>query len=97
KLDGLNHRYVIIASCAMHVHVLVELPDFLPELKKVTGQLKRTASHAIRHSIPGRVWARDGNYEPVETIEHQRAVYDYLKRHKKAYVWTQKSGVFFNA
>ncbi|HCD34957.1 MAG TPA: hypothetical protein DER01_21300 [Phycisphaerales bacterium] len=96
KLDSMEHRFVIIASCAMHVHVLVELPDDGKLIRRFVGQLKRTASHALRNVSPGRVWARGGNHEPVVTRAHHRAVYDYLRRHDKAWVWTLKDGVFFN-
>lgn len=78
----------------MHVHVLVELPDDGKLIRRFVGQLKRTASHAIRETYPGRVWARGGNDEPVITRSHQRAVYDYLYRHDKAWVWTARDGVF---
>jgi REP element-mobilizing transposase RayT len=96
KLQKLGHRYVIIASCAKHVHVLAELPDDVPQIRRFMGQLKRTASHSLRDSIPGRVWARGGNFEPVETKAHQRAVFEYLLRHRKAWVWSEKTGVVFN-
>jgi len=96
KLHQLDHRCVVAACCAMHVHVLVELPDDLPEIKKITGKLKRSASTAIRDQMPGRIWARGGNYEPVKNKAHQRAVYQYILRHRKAWVWSYKSGQYYN-
>jgi hypothetical protein len=56
KLDQLNFRYVIIASCAMHVHLLVELEDYLPHIKKVTGQLKACYSRHVAWTHLGTRW-----------------------------------------
>ena len=96
KLNQLDHRFIVIACCAMHVHVLVELPNYLPEIKKIAGKLKRSTSVALQDKMPSRIWARGGNYEPVKTQSHQRAVYQYILRHRKAWVWSQKTGAFYN-
>jgi len=96
KLEQLNHRSIAIACCGMHVHILAELPECLPEIKNITGKFKRSASLALHDSLPGRIWARGGNYEPVKTQSHQQATYAYILRHRKAWVWSETTGEIYN-
>lgn len=90
KLKKLNHECLVISVAGMHAHIQVELPDDLSRIRHIIGQCKTVASHAIRDQLPGRVWARDGAYKPIDTIEYQRSVYTYILSQADAWIWSYK-------
>jgi hypothetical protein len=94
ELIRVEHRILVISVAATHCHVLVELPDDRKEIRRIIGECKRKASVAVRKKLPGRVWAHDGKYDPVNTQEHQRNVYNYIwNKQDEAWIWSFKDGV----
>jgi REP element-mobilizing transposase RayT len=93
EMARLSYRILAISVAGTHCHFLVELPDDRKQIKKIVGEAKRKASVAIRKEMPGRVWAHDGKYEPVDTQEHQTNTYFYIwnKQHD-AWIWSFKDG-----
>src|SRR5262249_18496164 len=78
KIQALGYRILALAVAGMHCHFLAELPDDLGQVRQIVGQCKWFSSHAVRARLPGRVWARDGAYKPVDTPEYQRNVLGYI-------------------
>jgi REP element-mobilizing transposase RayT len=90
EMNRLSHRILAIAVAATHCHLLVELPDDLKEIRKIIGECKRKASVAVRKHLPGRVWAHDGKYGKVDTVEHHRNTFNYILNQEGAWVWSYK-------
>jgi len=86
-LDKLEHRCLTLAVAGMHVHLLAELPVDLAATKKTLGRCKGAASHAIREVLPGRVWARDGDYKMIRDYQHQQRAYRYILDQDNAWIW----------
>ena len=88
RRDG--HRLLSLSVGGMHLHALVQLPLDLKLSKQIMGECKAVASHAIRATLPGKVWAHDGDFDRVTDPEHQRNVYRYILRHadEGAWVWS---------
>ena len=93
KLIALDHRILAMSVAGMHVHVLVELPSDLKAARKEIGLCKSASSHAIRKKLPGRVWARDGDFEPVDSSQHQQRVYRYILNQKGAWIWCYRDPI----
>ena len=89
-MKRLSHRILAISVAATHCHFLVELPDDLKEIRRIVGECKRRASMAVKKQLPGRLWAHDGKYKGVDTVEHQRNTYGYILKQKDAWVWSYK-------
>jgi hypothetical protein len=90
KLRKLRYRCLALSVAVTHAHIQVELPDDLPKIRHLIGQCKAAASHAIRDRLPGRVWARDGAYIPIDDPEHQRNVFNYILSQEDAWIWSYK-------
>jgi hypothetical protein len=90
KLKKLKYRCLVISVAATHAHLQVELPDDLSRIRHIIGQCKTVSSHAIRDRVPGRVWARDGAYKAINTIEHQCNVFQYILDQDGAWIWSHK-------
>jgi REP element-mobilizing transposase RayT len=88
KLEKLQYQVLVLAVAGMHCHFLAELPDDLKAIRSIVGQCKTVSSHAIRERLPGRVWARDGSYKPVDTPEYQRNVFQYILDQEGAWTWS---------
>ncbi len=95
KLAQYEQQLLCVSVGGMHVHLLVELPADLRETKRIIGQCKSAASHAVRDRLPGRVWGRDGGFDRVNDRAHQRNVYGYILKHaaEGAWVWSFREGV----
>ena len=89
-MKRLFHRTLAISVSATHCHFLVELPDDLKEIRRIVGECKRTASMAVKKQLAGRMWAHDGKYQSVDTIEHQRNTFGYILKQEDAWVWSYK-------
>ena len=50
KLGKKNYRVLVLSAAGMHTHFLVELPDDVRLVRKIIGECKTAASHAIRAS-----------------------------------------------
>lgn len=76
----------------MHVHMLVELPVILQDVKDVIGYAKLSASMRLKSELKGKVWARGGNFKPIRDEAHHRNTYCYCyildHRGEGAWVWT---------
>lgn len=90
KLRALRHEVLAVSVSGMHAHLLVELPDDTAAIRKIIGLSKAAASYAIHADLPGRVWARDGGWKPVDTPGHQREVYGYILRQPAAWAWSYR-------
>lgn len=90
KLSKLDHRLLAVSVSGMHAHLVVELPDDVKAIRKVLGECKTVASHAIRNVLPGRVWGRDGDYEPLDDARHHLEGYRYVLKQHGAWVWSFK-------
>src|ERR1019366_3984592 len=90
EMTRLSHHILVISVAAMHCHFLVELPDDLKEIRRIVGERKRKASMALRTKLPGRVWAHDGKYKGVDSVEHQRNTYGYILKQNDGWLWSHK-------
>jgi hypothetical protein len=88
KLKKLGYACLTISVSGIHTHIQVELPDDLAKIRHVIGQCKTVSSHAIRAYLPGRVWARDGAYKPIDSVQHQRNVHQYILSQEGAWTWS---------
>ena len=87
-------RCLVVSVSGMHVHVLAELPESLPEQRAIIGRCKAFASKAIKRDLPGRVWTSGGSFKPIADEAHQRSTFSYIEDHAKegAWVWTFRDG-----
>jgi len=97
-VDHLRGAGRLVLTCAVddrHAHLLVQLPDDGPMMRRIIGDAKRMASKAVRSRWPGRVWAGGGTFKLVRDREHQRRVYRYVlyDQGPKAWSWSYKVGV----
>jgi REP element-mobilizing transposase RayT len=85
-------RILALAVAGMHVHMLIELPDDMTEIRRIIGRCKTAACRAVRRQMPGRLWANYGSYKPVDDPEYQHKVYQYILRQRGAWIWSFKDG-----
>jgi len=88
KLSKLDYRVLAISVAGMHAHLLAELPDNIRQIRHIIGQCKTVSSHALRHQLPGRVWAAGCSHKPVDDPEHQRNVFQYILAQEDAWIWS---------
>ncbi len=88
KLRKGKHRVLAVSVSGMHAHLLVELPDSLPEIRRIIGFCKTAASHAIRAQLPGRVWGRYGGFKPINGKQHHLKPYNYILSQEDAWIWS---------
>ena len=82
---------VLTVACGEnHLHALVQLPDELPEVKRIIGCCKRRACQAIKHVRTGSTWSANGTYKRINDYEHQCNTFDYIrsKQGPGTFVWT---------
>jgi len=72
KMRSLKFRIIAGAVAFKHTHILVELPDDYPGVKKIIGQCKQKASHAVRFILPGNIWAAGGKFNRIKDLSHLR-------------------------
>jgi REP element-mobilizing transposase RayT len=80
-------RVLAIAVGQAHVHVLVEMVDDYDEAKSIVGKCKLIVSGSIRDRIPGSIWSRGADVNPVETREYQVEVFGYISERQEAGSW----------
>jgi hypothetical protein len=93
EFERLSHRLLVTSVSATHCHLQVELPDDMKLIRKIMGEAKRKASVAVRKQLKGRVWAHDGKYKSIDSIEHQQNTYNYIWNQEDAWIWSFKDGV----
>jgi REP element-mobilizing transposase RayT len=88
-----NHRINAISVAPMHVHLLTELRR--DGTAAEIGRIKRRASWAVRHELPGRVWAKGCGIKPVRDKAHMVNTYRYILTHagQGAWVWSIQDGI----
>ena len=84
--DG--HRVLCASVGGRHAHVLVELPDNMPLMRKIVGKAKNRSSRAIKKEMPGRVWGAGGTFKRVRDRSHQVEVFHYILDHASQGAWT---------
>jgi hypothetical protein len=94
KLEKKGIRVAAIAIGPERTHVLVELPDAIARVRVIMGECKASSSHAIRETLPGRVWGDGGKFKPVDTRQHQERAHKYIWDHydEGCWVWSVKWG-----
>ncbi len=85
KLKEHGHRVLALSVSSTHSHWLVELPDSMPEIRKIVGQCKTASSHAVRGML-----ARYGSFKRIDDPEYQRNVFRYILNQADAWIWSYK-------
>jgi hypothetical protein len=87
-------RIVALAVGARHAHLLVELPRRREVQSDLLGQCKSASSHAIRRTVPGRVWPAGWQLVPIHDRRQQWQTFHYIVAHARqgAWVWTWRDG-----
>jgi hypothetical protein len=83
---------IVCAVGQRHLHAVVEGPEDYEELTKAVGKCKQKASHAVRHRLPGTIWAANGNFKPIRNAGHFRNSYKYVRTRQEAgtVVWSHR-------
>ena len=87
-LKEMGYRVLAVSVGKVHSHQLVELPNDLPHIRRIVGELKRKSSRAVKKALPGAVWAEGGQPEPVYDPDHQKNAFDYILYKQGAGAWT---------
>ena len=70
RRDESTFAQLLISVSATHCHLQVELPDDAKSVHQNHCESKRKASVAVLKQMPDRVWAHDGKYKAIDSIEH---------------------------
>jgi hypothetical protein len=62
--------------------------DNIPEIHRIVGEAKRKSSRAVKATMPGKVWARGGQFKPVKTRDHHTRVFGYVLYDQGPGAWT---------
>jgi REP element-mobilizing transposase RayT len=92
KLHKMEYRILAASVAGMHSHTLVELPEDIRAVRRIVGQCKSVASHAIRETLPGRVWGYGGSFTRVKDKRHQKNVFQYILDQEDAWTWSYRDG-----
>ncbi len=89
KFIALDRNVLSVAVGGQHAHVVVLLWENPRASKLAVGQAKQRASHAVRHELPGQVWADGAQLKPIVAPSHLREAVKYDRDHANegAYVW----------
>jgi len=92
KWRSLSFRIIVCSVGQWHLHAVVEGPDDYGEFTKAVGKAKQKASHAVRHLLPGTVWAANGGFKPIRGRGHFRNSYKYVRTCQEAgtIVWSHR-------
>lgn len=87
-------RVIAISVSDHHVHIQAQLDWGYPEVKKLVGKCKTIASLAVREQMPGSIWSRGCDINPIKDRSYQRNVFNYIAQgqEKDAWVWDFKNG-----
>lgn len=90
-----GYQVLVIAVSQKHAHLLVELPKARRKVKRIVGKWKSARSPALRKALPGSIWSEGGKYKPVQSRQHLRAAFKYIRDEQGAgaSVWTFEQGV----
>src|SRR5687768_14540845 len=53
KVREMGLAVVVVSVGGRHTHALMELPDDMPQIRRIIGKCKQRASHAVRDALPG--------------------------------------------
>ena len=84
-----SHRVLIVSVSKTHVHLLVELPTPLEQVKMIIGFAKSRSSRAVKDEMPGSIWGEGGDFEPVLSAGHEANAFLYIQDEQgPAWTWT---------
>lgn len=83
-----HYRVLAVAVGKVHTHILVELPEGLRVVKAIVGEAKRRSSRAVKHALPGNVWAAGGTFKIAATKGHLGAANNYILYDQGPLAWT---------
>jgi len=94
KCEKTESAVLSICVGTTHAHLLVELADDYKAARDFEARLKQASSHAVRHVLPGRVWAAGGKPIRIRDRAHQQRVYRYILDHAADgdWVWDFRKG-----
>jgi hypothetical protein len=81
KLEACSVPVRIAAMCKTHGHVLARVGRV--DAKPIVGRAKQAASHAVRHRMPGSIWAQGCHVVRIGSEEQYRAVVEYIAAHRE--------------
>jgi hypothetical protein len=81
-------RVVVVAVGKVHAHAVVEMPDDMPEVRRVVGEAKRAASRAVTEELPGAVWSAGGKFVRIRNDAHLKSAYEYDLYDQGPWAWT---------
>ena len=92
KWISMGYRVIACSVGRRHPHAVVQGPDDYGECAKLVGRAKQAASHAVRHLLPGTIWAANGGFKPVRRTGHLRNSYKYVRTRQEAgtIVWSHR-------
>jgi len=93
-VENLGHREHDLAAIAIatnHLHMLVELPDHVQEIRTIIGWCKYFGTRAARNTDPSlknvTLWAEGETYKPVDNADHWRAALRYIAEDQGSDAW----------
>ncbi len=91
KFDSMGTPARIIAVTETHAHALVRVGQ--SDAKPLVGRAKQAASHAVRASLAGQVWAGSCHVVRVHSEAHYRQIVKYIDEHRSqgGAVWIHPS------
>ena len=93
RLLRLDRRILAVSMSAVHVHLLVELPDLPSVYRDECGLAKRFATEQVKGVLTGKLWAAGGTFKPIVDLDHQRRTYIYITtKQRPAWVWDYEVG-----
>jgi len=93
KMLKLGFRTIACSAGERHVHALAELPSEYRQRRKVVGQCKQKASHAVHAMLPGSIWSEGGEFKRIRDAGHLRNTYNYIRTRQEAgtIVWSHRA------
>jgi hypothetical protein len=92
KLRRLGYPIIACSISKRHLHALTPLSNNYKEMRSIIGKCKQKASHAVRHLLPGNIWAASGEFNRVRDKGHLHNSYEYIRMKQEAgtVVWSHK-------
>lgn len=99
ELEKQHVRLLVVSVGPQHLHLQVKLPNHEARQWDILGDCKRVASHAVRTTLPGKIWGRKGRIDTISDREHHEYLFrQYIPDHRYegAWVWNFRDGVLFD-
>lgn len=81
-------RVLAVSVSSNHAHIVAELPIDPKQARRIIGEAKRLASKAVRKTMPGRLWAAGGSYEPIKDRDHLAASVTHVRDKQGSGSWS---------